>query len=295
MVDLVDEAVMKVQKKKKKSKERDVDLSESSIKRKLETETDESVKIKKKKKKKDKDIEDEIEVPVKKKKENTDKEVVQDKLETDVSEAPVKKKKPYFRDKGDKKNTEKCSDDKKSKFSISLPVGESNTGPDLPVLKSTGKGPKIIIAQEKKAETVKPEVKLSKRKRKHLKAEGTLVDDSVHESVGMSKALRYLKTWEEDREAWKFEKCRQIWLLHNAYDDSKVSEILFPSLLSYMSSVKGGMREGAMDRAKEIVKKAAKWEEMADDKSEEELIKELGSKVSDVELKRANKICESLS
>ena len=140
--------------------------------------------------------------------------MVETVAETEVS---VKKKKPYFRDKGEK--GEKKKDDKtvesntKSKFSISLPVTDAAT--DIPVLKSSGKGPKIIIAQEKKiVETKKTEVKLSKRKRKHLKAEGALTDDSVHESKGMSKALRYLKTWAEDREAWKFEKCRQIWLLH---------------------------------------------------------------------------------
>jgi len=275
---MVDQAETSVHKKKKSKKDKleDDHLNESGSKRKTDTE-DDTVKTKKKKKVKDTEVE--IEVPVKKKKTevNLESEVDKEQLEVDSSESSIKKKKPYFRDKGDK-NVDKDSDETKkiSKFSISLPVGDASAVPDLPVLKSSGKGPKIIIAQEKKVETAsaKPEVKLSKRKRKALKAEGSIVDDSVHESKGMSKALLYLKTWEEDRESWKFEKCRQIWLLHNAYNDSKVSDILFPSLLSYMSSVKGGMREGVMDRAKEMVKKSSKWEEMSSNKSDEELLKE---------------------
>merc|ERR1712183_262278 len=126
--------------------------NESSQKRKSEVDSDNSV-VKKKKKKKDK--------------EEVVETVVETVAETEVS---VKKKKPYFRDKGEK--GEKKKDDKtvesntKSKFSISLPVTDAAT--DIPVLKSSGKGPKIIIAQEKKiVETKKTEVKLSKRKRKH--------------------------------------------------------------------------------------------------------------------------------
>eukprot|EP00092_Neocalanus_flemingeri_P002629 GFUD01002816.1.p1 GENE.GFUD01002816.1~~GFUD01002816.1.p1 ORF type:complete len:277 (-),score=122.41 GFUD01002816.1:16-846(-) len=272
---VVEQEVVHKKKKNKKDKIKDDELSESCQKRKTEEDSEDSVAKKKKKKEKEKDLE----------------------VETEIK---VKKKKPYFRDKGDKgeKKDEKVADENtKSKFSISLSVGDTNTIPDLPLLKSSGKGPKIIIAQEKKKidEVKKTEVKLSKRKRKHLKTEGAVVDDSVHESKGMSKALRYLKTWAEDRQAWKFEKCRQIWLLHNAYDDTKVSESTFPSLMSYMESIKGGMRQGAIDLARQRVEKGTKWEEQSEEKSEEELQKELGDKMSDVELNRAKKILEALS
>jgi len=265
--------------KKKKSKKVDENSDESNLKRKVSAE--------------------DTEVAVKKKKKKDESKVTEENIVTD--EVLEKKKKPYFRDKGEKKV--KDDDDledttkAKSKFSISLPVGDAGTTPDLPVLKSTGKGPKIVIAQEKKVEAKKTEApkKLSKRKRKHLKAEGSLPDESVHESKGMGKALRYLKTWEEDRDSWKFEKCRQIWLLHNAYDDSKVPGDIFPSLLNYMESIKGGMRQGAIDIAKQKVEKGKKWEEQSEGKSEEELQKELGDKLSDVEIKRSNQILELLS
>merc|ERR1719244_2033676 len=152
--------------------------------------------------------------------------------------------------------------------------------------------------QDSSTENNQPEVKLSKRKKKQMAKDpnGASTPDSVHESKGMGKALRYLKMWSEDRDSWKFEKCRQIWLLHNAYDDTKVSDIMFPSLLDYMESIKGGMRNSAVAIATEKIDKSAKWEEMlAEDKSEDEIQKELGIKLSEVELQRATKIKDTLS
>merc|ERR1711976_856323 len=105
-------------------------------------------------------------------------------------------------DKGDQRNNSDAINSK-SKFSISLPLSDGSGAVDIPSLpKQSGKGPKIIIAQDKQADkkqTNKKE-KLNKRKKK-LKAEGKLTPDSkiVHESKGMNKALRYLKMWSEDR------------------------------------------------------------------------------------------------
>ena len=48
--------------------------------------------------------------------------------------------------------------------------------------------------------------------------------------------------------------------IQNAYEESKVSEGIFPSLLRYMESIKGGMRLGAMDIARLKVEKGTKWE-----------------------------------
>ena len=107
---------------------------------------------------------------------------------------------------------------KKSKFNISLKVQDSSELSEQPALNSSGPGPKIIIAKTKKkdkseGEDVKPRKRLNKRRKKKLAA-GLPVEETIHESKGQSKALQYLKTWATDRENWKFEKCRQIWLLH---------------------------------------------------------------------------------
>jgi len=273
----------------KKNKRIVEEKDELNLKRKVEVSDSADQEVKKKKKKKDKHIADDVKV-------HTEVDV-----NFDSSNDVVVKKKPYFRDKGEKvaEDGDKVEKSKSnSKFSITLPVNDSVTAPELSGLKSSGKGPKIVIAtQDKKIENKKVEgkKKLSKRKRKHINAGGTVSEDSVHESKGMGKALRYLKTWSEERDSWKFEKCRQIWLLNNAYDESKVSEEVFPSLLSYMASIKGGMRQGAKDTAKEKVVKGIQWEEQSEEKVDDELQKDFGDKLSDVELRRAKQILEIFS
>ena len=151
----------------------------------------------------------------------------------------------------------------KSKFSISLSVGNNDveTG-DVPKKISSGKGPKIIIAKEKGA--AKEDKELSKRKKKKLKKQkgGTSTgSESSKELAGCSKALSYLKTWAEDRESWKFEKCRQIWLINHIYDVDNLPEDYFPSLIEYLGSIKGGMRDKVLEVAKKKVEDYVKWEE----------------------------------
>ena len=72
----------------------------------------------------------------------------------------------------------------------------------------------------------KPQKKVNKRVKN---------PNHVHESKGQSKALRYLKLWyankKDSEQQWKFEKCRQIWLLQNCYDGTKVPKADFKILL----------------------------------------------------------------
>ena len=95
--------------------------------------------------------------------------------------------------------------------------------------------------------------KSSKKRDKKLKN-----PDHVHESKGQSKALRYLKLWyankkckgDESVEPWKFEKCRQIWLLQNCYSVSKVPAEDFKILVKYMATINGRMRDSAIGNVK---------------------------------------------
>ena len=101
------------------------------------------------------------------------------------------------------------------------------------------------------------------------------IEETIHETKGQTKALQYLKQWDEDRDSWKFEKCRQIWLLQNCYDLSKIPDAKFDTLLKYMASIKGKMRESALESARAIVSEDDTWrEEMEAGKSEADLILE---------------------
>lgn len=89
--------------------------------------------------------------------------------------------------------------------------------------------------------------KAPKRKKEKDKAKKkAALENHVHETVGQSKALRYLENWSEERGNWKFEKCRQIWLLQNCYELNKVSDQKFDILLEYMGTIKGKMKDMAL-------------------------------------------------
>ena len=57
-----------------------------------------------------------------------------------------------------------------------------------------------------------------------------------------------MENWSEERGNWKFEKCRQIWLLQNAYEPSKINDQKFDILLEYMGTIKGKMRDMALGK-----------------------------------------------
>ena len=92
------------------------------------------------------------------------------------------------------------------------------------------------------------EKKVSKKRDKKL-----MDPNHVHESKGQSKALRYLKLWYDAKkgrtaESWKFEKCRQIWLLQNCYNQTKLTPEDFKVFLKYAATIQGRMRQGALGR-----------------------------------------------
>ncbi len=94
---------------------------------------------------------------------------------------------------------------------------------------------------EQQADKRPPKRPKDKNKKKKSKE-----DKSKHESVGQNKALRYLDAWNDDRGNWKFEKCRQIWLLQHWRDDTRIPDEKFDTLLKYIGSVQGRMREGTL-------------------------------------------------
>ncbi|TRY62721.1 hypothetical protein TCAL_08196 [Tigriopus californicus] len=128
------------------------------------------------------------------------------------------------------------------------------------------------IQQEPTKEDSSAKVKSKKKKKKKSSA----TSDHVHETIGRGKAMKYLEVWATDRANWKFEKCRQIWLIQNCYDQVKIPDDKFDQLLEYIGSIKGQMRASALKLAQEKVAWEEKWKQILEDgKSEEEAKQEL--------------------
>ena len=103
-----------------------------------------------------------------------------------------------------------------------------------------------VQTTESKAEKEDTNQVVTKKKEKRVKD-----PNHVHESKGQGKALKYLKLWYDDKKGkadqpWKFEKCRQIWLLQNCYNKERIPADDFKLFLKYAASIKGQMRNGAI-------------------------------------------------
>lgn len=66
-------------------------------------------------------------------------------------------------------------------------------------------------------------------------------------------ALEYLQEWARKQESWRFQKTRQTWLLLNMYDEDKVPDEHFSTLLDYLEGLKGSARELTVQKAEALM------------------------------------------
>ena len=64
--------------------------------------------------------------------------------------------------------------------------------------------------------------KREKRREKKLEKQRRKQRDREKAGTGKVLAIDYLKQWDTDRESWKFQKVRQVFLLQNMFDTSEV-------------------------------------------------------------------------
>lgn len=95
---------------------------------------------------------------------------------------------------------------------------------------------------------------VSKRALKRMKYQ-ELLDKKKNESETTlrSKALNYLSKWKYNKTDWKFEKLRQVWLVQNLYDSSKIEDKFWETIVEYFNSAQGKVREKILKEAIKIV------------------------------------------
>lgn len=135
------------------------------------------------------------------------------------------------------------------------------------------KGPIVEESLKESGENLDSSTKTKSKKKKKKKKPGATTGH-IHESVGQNKAIKYLEAWATDRGNWKFEKCRQIWLIQNCYDQVKIPDKKFDQLLEYIGSMKGQMRDSTLKLAQEKVAWEEKWKRILEDGKTEEQAKE---------------------
>ncbi|XP_077101485.1 protein cholesin isoform X2 [Siphateles boraxobius] len=103
---------------------------------------------------------------------------------------------------------------------------------------------------------------LNKEEKRKLKEEGkSIKPEKSKTNVAEKQALEYLACWSKKREAWKFNKSRQTWLLQHMYDSVKVSDDHFEMLLLYIDGLQGLARSSTLQQAEAIVRWEGQGEE----------------------------------
>ncbi|KAJ1814174.1 hypothetical protein LPJ56_003131 [Coemansia sp. RSA 2599] len=65
-------------------------------------------------------------------------------------------------------------------------------------------------------------------------------------------ALSYLEQYTKDRQAWKFSKAKQLWLIRHMYVESKVPDDVFPSLVQYLRTMGDRLKAAVISDARLI-------------------------------------------
>ncbi|RKP15475.1 hypothetical protein BJ684DRAFT_14299 [Piptocephalis cylindrospora] len=99
--------------------------------------------------------------------------------------------------------------------------------------------------------------------KKQRKTKMTQVDDKQ----AQTSALAYLTQWSKEREAWKFQKVKQSWLLKHVFDADQVDRSAFRQLVKYLSGVQGAARDRLLEQCRSI---KAEPKPTAEEKTEEE-------------------------
>lgn len=156
------------------------------------------------------------------------------------------------------------------------------------------KGENNILEVGKSSVTEQGSKLKKKKQNKRNKAKNI---KAVHCSDGnKEKCMGYLKKWHEDRQNWKFEKLRQIWLFRNMLDPSKVPDSSFEILVDYISGTRGHARQMIVEKTMKVVKAMELWSKLSEEGvTEEDIAIEIpDGKVPEVMYERARSILQSL-
>lgn len=74
----------------------------------------------------------------------------------------------------------------------------------------------------------------------------------------------YIQTWKTNREAWKFEKLRQIAIQKHLFDVDQISEDIWETVVEYMAGTKGAARLSIIKSAEELINQIDEDEDAED-------------------------------
>lgn len=153
---------------------------------------------------------------------------------------------------------------KKSKKQKATPAEETPSAPEAKPCKEAA-GPEVreaspeLSPEERRVVERKLKKERKKEEKKRLREAGIAGAQTARVQTPPASpsaavlALEYLQGWARKQESWKFQKKRQTWLLLHMYDEDKVPDEHFPTLLSYLEGLKGSARELTIQKAEALM------------------------------------------
>lgn len=150
------------------------------------------------------------------------------------------------------KQSRKKKHEKKLENTKSAQVKETDhSEPSQPTNESAGHEVSDADAAERQLKEQIREKKREKRRKKKLQKEAEKAARLQGKPV-CDLALKYLDTFTNDKDNWKFCKVRQVWLLQHMYTE-KIPEKDFSMLLEYLRGLQGKARTQTITTAENIL------------------------------------------
>lgn len=108
------------------------------------------------------------------------------------------------------------------------------------------------INESLKPENIKNiETVRQKKRTKHDKVVQVNKQSSLEREI--LRNIEYLNKWKSDREAWKFEKLRQISIQNHLFDEANIDDDLWWLIIEYLSGAKGAARDCIIKKSQDVI------------------------------------------
>uniref|UniRef100_A0A2M4C081 WKF domain-containing protein n=1 Tax=Anopheles marajoara TaxID=58244 RepID=A0A2M4C081_9DIPT len=151
----------------------------------------------------------------------------------------------------DEKDGSKSSPEKAAKRKLAAESVDSEPVEQTKKAKKQGKDSIVggtTIAELPGIKIKQKESKRAKRRKKREEAVQEKPKEQTQEEI-----RQYLECWSSQREKWKFQKLKQIFIQKHILDENHIDADMWPTALEYLSGTKGASRELLVKNAETVI------------------------------------------
>ncbi|XP_055620405.1 uncharacterized protein C7orf50 homolog [Toxorhynchites rutilus septentrionalis] len=113
--------------------------------------------------------------------------------------------------------------------------------------------------------SLKPKKKTKRAKQREKHAKNQEAKQEKAKDRDRQEVKEYLRMWSEDKDKWKFQKLKQMYIQTHVFDEDHLDGEMWPTVLEYLSGSKGSGKEALLKRAEAVVKEIDKQAKDSED------------------------------